>query len=129
MYARRRWTMNVKLSKWRKGVGLRLPKSVVEATGLQPGDQFKIEIQGRELRLKPVVPVRRYRLEDLLAEMDRLGPDNQPELVDWGPDVGAEVIDDAYSRGEINLDDILRQSDRRSPRPSSRHPIEASGLD
>jgi antitoxin MazE len=107
--------MNVKLSKWRKGVGLRLPKSVVEATGLQPGDQFKIEIQGRELRLKPVVPVRRYRLEDLLAEMDRLGPDNQPELVDWGPDVGAEVIDDAYSRGEINLDDILRQSDRRSP--------------
>ena len=107
--------MNVKLSKWRKGVGLRLPKSVVEAAGLQPGDQFKIEIQGRELRLKPVIPVRRYRLEDLLAEMDRLGPDNQPELVDWGPDVGGEVIDDAYSRGEINLDDILRQSDRRSP--------------
>ena len=45
----------------------------------------------------------------LLAEMDRLGPDNHPKLVDWGPDVGAEIIDDAYSRGEITLDDILRR--------------------
>jgi antitoxin MazE len=108
--------MNVKLSKWGKGVGLRLPKSVVEAAGLQPGDQFEIEIRGRELRLKPAVPIKHYRLEDLLAEMDRLGSDNQPELVDWGPDVGAEIIDDAYSRGEITLDDILRRkSDRRSP--------------
>jgi hypothetical protein len=40
--------MNVKLSKWGKAVGLRLPKSVVEAAGLQPGDQFEIEILGRE---------------------------------------------------------------------------------
>jgi antitoxin MazE len=90
--------MNVKLSKWGKGVGLRLPKSIVEAAGLQLGDQLEIEIQGRELRLKPAVPVKHYRLEDLLAEMDRLGSHNQPESVD-----------DAYSRGEITLDDILRR--------------------
>jgi hypothetical protein len=44
------------------------------------------------------VPVKHYRLEDLLAEMDRLGSHNQPESVD-----------DAYSRGEITLDDILRR--------------------
>ena len=58
----------------------------------------------------------KYRLEDLLAEMDRLGPDNRPKLVDWGPDVGAEIIDDAYSRGEITLDDIpRRKADPHSP--------------
>jgi antitoxin MazE len=73
------------------------------------GQEFEIEIRGRGLRLKPAVPVKHYRLEDLLAEMDRLGRDNRPELVDWGPDVGAEIIDDAYSRGEITLDDILRR--------------------
>jgi antitoxin MazE len=108
--------MKVKVSKWGRGVGLRLPEAVVEAAGLQPGDQFEIEIRGRELRLKPAVPVKHYRLEDLLAEMDRLGPENTPKLVDWGPDVGAEIIDDAYSRGEITLDDILRRkADRLNP--------------
>ncbi len=107
--------MKVKISNWGRGVGLRLPKAVVEAAGLHAGDQFEIEIQGQELRLKPPVPVKHYRLEDLVAEMDRLGPENTPELVDWGPDVGADIIDDAYSRGEITLDDILRRkTDRRT---------------
>ncbi len=42
--------------------------------------------------------------------MKRLGgPDDDPETVDWGPDVGSEIIDDAYSRGEITLEDILRR--------------------
>jgi antitoxin MazE len=43
----------------------------------------------------------------MLAEMDRLGPENEPETIDWGPDRGSEIIDDAYSSGEIALDDIL----------------------
>jgi antitoxin MazE len=57
--------------------------------------------------LKRVTRIPYYRLEDLIAEMDRLGPENVPETVDWGPDRGAEIIDDAYSRGEITLEDIL----------------------
>jgi len=61
------------------------------------------------LRIRPSIPFKYYRLEDLIAEMDRLGPENEPETVDWGPDVGAEIIDDAYSRGEITLDDLLKK--------------------
>jgi antitoxin MazE len=38
--------------------------------------------------------------------MDRLGPENEPETVDWGYARGSEIIDDAYSRGEITLDDL-----------------------
>jgi antitoxin MazE len=30
-----------------------------------------------------------------------------PETVDWGPDVGSEIIDDEYSRGEITVEDVL----------------------
>jgi|SRR5215207_4859860 len=45
------------------------------------------------------IPV--YTLEEIVAEMKRLGLANRPELVDWGPDVGAEIIDDDYSRGLI----------------------------
>jgi len=54
-----------------------------------------------------------YRLEDLVAEAKRLGPENEPETVDWGPDRGSEIIDDAYSRGEITLDDLLKGRKRK----------------
>ena len=41
--------------------------------------------------------------------MKRLGGrDAEPETSDWGPDRGAEIIDDAYSRGEITLNDLLK---------------------
>jgi antitoxin MazE len=93
--------MKVKLSKWGNSLGVRLPRAAALATGLAEGAQLELQIEGRELRLKPVLTTKHYRLEDLLAEMDRLGPENRPELVDWGPDVGAEIIDDDYSRGLI----------------------------
>jgi hypothetical protein len=32
----------------------------------------------------PSRKIPRYRLEDLLAEMDRLGPENAPKLEEWG---------------------------------------------
>jgi antitoxin MazE len=99
--------MKVKIAKWGNSLGLRLPKAAVEATGLKPGAEVDVTIEGRDLRVRSLLPTKRYRLADLLAEMDRLGPENEPETVDWGPDRGSEIIDDAYSRGEITLDDIL----------------------
>src|ERR1700746_1841557 len=100
--------MKVKISKWGNSLGIRLPRAAVDATGLGEGAQLELEIDGRALRLKPASAAKRYRLEDLVAEMK---PENQPELIDWGPDVGAEVIDDAYSRGEITLEDKLSPKD------------------
>ena len=99
--------MRVRISRWGNSLGLRLPKAAVDATGLKPGSEVEVAVDGRELRVKPALPIKTYRLEDLLAEIDRLGPENAPETIDWGPDRGAEIIDDAYSRGEITLDDIL----------------------
>lgn len=99
--------MKVRISKWGNSLGLRLPRAAVEATGLTPGAEVDVTIEGHELRVRSLPPIKHYRLEDLIAEMDRLGPRNEPELVEWGPDRGAEIIDDAYSRGEITLEDIL----------------------
>jgi antitoxin MazE len=46
-----------------------------------------------------------------VAEARRLGPENEPEMVDWGPDRGSEIIEeDEYSRGEITLEDLLRHN-------------------
>jgi antitoxin MazE len=100
--------MKVKVAKWGNSIGLRLPKAAVEATGLKPGAEVDVTVEGRDLRVRQQLPLKHYRLEDLVAEMKRLGPENQPELVDWGPDRGSEIIEeDAYSRGEITLDDLL----------------------
>jgi len=96
--------MKVKIAKWGNSLGLRLPKAAAEATGLEPGVEVDLVVEGRELRVKPFAPIKYYRLKDLLAQ---IGPDYEPETVDWGPDRGAEIIDDAYSRGEITLEDIL----------------------
>ena len=99
--------MKVKVAKWGNSLALRPPKAAVDATGLQPGAEVDVTVEGSDLRVRRPLPIKRYRLEDLVAEMKRLGPENQPELVDWGPDRGSEIIDDAYSRGEITLDDLL----------------------
>ena len=99
--------MKVKIAKWGNSLGLRLPKAAVEAAGLKPGVEVDVVIEGRDLRVRSLPPIKHYRLEDLLADIDRLGPENRSETVDWGPDRGAEIIDDGYSRGEITLDDIL----------------------
>jgi antitoxin MazE len=91
--------MKVKVAKWGNSLGLRLPKAAAEAAGLKVGAEVNVTVEGRDLRLKQVSKIPYYRLEDILAEIDRLGPENRPETVDWGPDVGAEIIDDDYSRG------------------------------
>jgi antitoxin MazE len=93
--------MKVKLAKWGNSLGVRVPRAAAEAAGLQAGTEVDVVVEGRDLRIRRSIPVKHYRLEDLLAEMDRLGPDKRPELIDWGPDVGAEIIDDDYSRGLI----------------------------
>jgi antitoxin MazE len=108
--------MKVKITKWGSGLGIRLPKAATDALGAGPGHEVELVIALGELRLKPTREMPRYRLEDLIAEMDRLGPENAPELVDWGPDVGAEIIDDEYSRGEIALTDILERKQRSGRR-------------
>jgi antitoxin MazE len=93
--------MKVKLAKWGNSLGVRVPKAAAEAAGLKAGAEVDVVVEGRDLRVRPLIPFKYYRLEDLIAEMDRLGPKNRPEVVDWGPDVGAEIIDDDYSRGLI----------------------------
>ena len=96
--------MKVKIAKWGNSLGLRLPKAAVDATGLRPGAEVDVTLDGRNLRIRQVLPIKHYRLEDLVAQMT---PESEPETVDWGPDVGSEIIDDEYSRGEITLEDIL----------------------
>jgi AbrB family looped-hinge helix DNA binding protein len=67
--------------------GITIPKAYADQLGLTEGSLVDIRLIGQELILKSAKP--RYTLADLLAET----PDgsNEPE-VDYGPDIGEEVI-------------------------------------
>ena len=110
---KRSLAMKVKIEKWGDGLGIRLPSELVADSGLSKGQVVEISVKNDAVELQKASPIRRYSLEELVAQMK---PENEPPLVDWGPDVGAEILpEDEYSRGEITLDDLLKkksESDR-----------------
>jgi antitoxin component of MazEF toxin-antitoxin module len=94
--------MKGQVAQWGNSAALRLPKAVLEDLKVAPGSEVEMWVEAGELRVRAVPRRPRYRLEDLIAQMD---PANEPPTVEWGPDRGSEIIDDAYSRGEITLDE------------------------
>lgn len=108
--------MRTKIAKWGNSAAVRLPRGTLEAAGFSPGQEVEIAVRDGvvELRSRRRIPT----IEELFAEAEKLGPLEPPPTVDWGPDVGAEIIDDEYSRGEITLDDILegRSGSKNGPK-------------
>lgn len=94
--------MKAKLARWGNSLAVRLPADVVREFGLQEGQTVGLRAKKPVLEIetgRPTVngvPV--YPIEELIAEMDRLGPEHRPGVIDFGPDRGAEIIDDEYSR-------------------------------
>ena len=80
--------MKALIGKWGRSAAVRLPKAYLEALGLKPGDQVELTLEEGKLT---VAAKRRPRLEDLVEQMRT---QEEPELIDWGPDVGAEIIRD-----------------------------------
>lgn len=97
----------IQIAKWGNSSAIRLPKAALDELGLKQGDTVDLTIENGKAIIEPARP-KSVTLEWIISEMDRLGPENAPETVDWGPDRGDEIIDDEYSRGEITLDDLLR---------------------
>ena len=80
----------VTISKWGNSSAIRLPKAVMDELGLADGETVDLTVRNgqaiiekKRLQLAP-------SLEEIVAEITRLGPENEPETVDWGPDVGSE---------------------------------------
>jgi antitoxin MazE len=90
--------MRVQIAKWGNSAAVRLPKAIVEALRVKPGEEVEIVVEAGEARLRPVRKRPVSTLAEMVAEMKRLGPENEPPFEDWGPDRGAEIIDDDYSK-------------------------------
>jgi antitoxin MazE len=85
--------MNTKIKKWGNSLGVRIPKEILENLGIKEGFEVEVIEKGRSIELKPVYKnnlKKKYTLDELLAGMDK---NNRPELIDWGPSVGKEIIE------------------------------------
>ena len=91
--------MKVTIAKWGNSKAVRLPKALTDEQGFEEGTQLELTVEKDGFRLRRPIKTTKDLLAEMIAEMDRLGPQNRPETVDWGPDVGSEIIDDDYSRG------------------------------
>lgn len=98
----------VQISRWGNSAAIRLPKAMMDELGLKQGETVELNVRDGKGIIEPARP-EKITLEWIISETKRLGPENAPETVDWGPDRPGERIDDEYSRGEITLDDILKR--------------------
>lgn len=94
--------MEAKVIRWGEDLAVRLSSAEAEELGIREGETVEIvsktpppaeprQWHGR--RYVDGLPV--YTMEEMIAEARRLGPEAEPETVDWGPARGSEIIDDA----------------------------------
>jgi antitoxin MazE len=111
--------MKTSVAKWGNSLAVRLPKTVSAELELNPGTQLDLVVEKDEIRLrKPKATTSAELLAEMVDEAKRLGSEFEPDTVEWGPDVGSEIIDDAYSRGEIRLGDVLKSAKPKSTKRS-----------
>ena len=79
--------MESRIRKWGNSLGLRIPKSLAEQTGVREGSAVDLTVEEDRLVVTPV-RVEAYRLKDLL---DKVTGDNIHDEVDFGDPQGKEV--------------------------------------
>lgn len=77
------------LQKWGNSAGVRLPKDVIRATGLEIDDELVITTKGKSVILTPQKKSAvKLNLKELLKGVT---PENVHKEVDWGQPVGKEI--------------------------------------
>lgn len=76
--------MRAKVSKWGNSLGIRLPKALMEQSGLREGQSVELSSKDGGFDVRPTSTVPRYALEELVAEMEKAGPAARPAYEDWG---------------------------------------------
>lgn len=84
-------------------LAVELPADEAEQLGISEGQTLTVVLKTRTDMIEAASPCQARRfvngeamltLAEMVAEMERLGPSHRPGTVDWGPDVGAEIIRD-----------------------------------
>ncbi len=78
---------------WGNSTGIRLPKKVLQTVRWQSNQPVTIDVRGQSIILTPVKPARK-QLPSLAELLEGVTPEKVHGEVDWGVDVGKEIIDD-----------------------------------
>jgi antitoxin MazE len=82
----------VTIGRWGKNLAIRLPGEIVKAAGLSNGERLDIETHDREIVIRHAVP--HFTLEELFrGKSPEEWRSAYAGAVDWGPDVGREVVE------------------------------------
>jgi antitoxin MazE len=82
--------MTTKIQKWGNSYGIRLPKSLLDSGVFSVGATLELETKGKEVILKEIKKPK-MTLKEAMKGLTRA--DFEP-VIDWGPDVGNEIIHD-----------------------------------
>lgn len=84
--------MQTEMSKWGNSAAFRVPAALVQASGITIGTKMDIEVSEGRLILTPRKQKmsRAERYARIIASAEAIGSD---EEIDWGPDVGNEIVD------------------------------------
>ena len=75
---------SVRLTQWGNSIGVRLPKDMVNALGLEAGGVLDVSLEENQIIFRPR---RKYTLNDLVS---KITDENRPGETDWGTDAGKE---------------------------------------
>ncbi len=62
----------------------------MEELGIMQGEVIEMTVMDGKAVLQKPKQLLAPSLADIVAEIERLGWENEPETVNWGPDVGSE---------------------------------------
>lgn len=74
------------LAKWGSSLAVRIPKAIIEAAQLKPGDELEIQLQERTIIIQSAA--NKPTLQQLI---DGITPENCHPATDWGQPVGEEA--------------------------------------
>lgn len=89
-------SMKAKLSSWGNSLGIRIPNAIAEMFHFKSGSMVNVDIKNNAIILTPekkdITSVMEEFYNKPLAEITREDV-GTTELIDWGSDVGGEVIE------------------------------------
>ena len=77
---------NTNLVKWGTSLAVRIPKAIVEAAGLKPGDEVEVELQDKTIVIQGAA--NKPKLQQLV---DGITSENCHSATYWGLAVGKET--------------------------------------
>ena len=81
--------MTTKVQKWGNSYAVRIPKDIVREMNFREGSTVSFAIDGGAIIVSHSKK-RKHTLDELLKDFDIK---QQHELIDWGPDMGNEILE------------------------------------